>query len=194
MWVMHNTRPSLLIALLAPFAAACGGSNPVSYSAPVPIALPAATPCGSLNCTISLIKNVNTAGSNPYKDFIRNAEATLGKSTPSRIVVTGVQLDFVSATGVTTFQEVFKGTVTVSFQMNTSNGVYPIASFTNPSGAGPIGIASSFDSTGMPAGDYADLVGSNFKVILGGTAADSFATASGVSASFQVTFAAIAYA
>jgi hypothetical protein len=189
---MNKPGLPLLVALLAPLAAGCG-SNPVSYSQPVPIALPAATPCGTVGCTISLIKNVNTAGANPYKDFVRNAQAALGGANPSHIVATGVQLDMLSATGVTTFQQVFKGVVTVSFQMSSSNTVYTMATVTNPTGPGPIVVGSGFDSKGMPAGDYADLIGSNFKVILDGTAADSFATATGENASLQATFAFVAY-
>lgn len=182
---------------LAPLAllAACG-KDPVSYSAPVDISVPVASKDASSG-SISVGKNISTAPSNPYGAFVNEARARIGHD-PSRIEVTATTLNLLAATskGVTSFEQVFTGTVEISFQMNGTNAIYPVAQIVNPTGAGPVSLSVGFDSNSLPAADRASLVQGQFSVVLSGTppggATGSFATGNDL-ADLVATFEFVAY-
>ena len=180
----------LSIPFVALLLISCG-SDPVSYSAPVGISLDAKSTDVTAG-QISVDKNITTESGNPYGAFTNAAVQKLGRD-PSRIAVTSATLVLESSsTGVTILQQVFGGTATVSFQMNGSRAVHPVASVASPSGAGPLGMAVVFDSSGISSTDYADLVGGNFKVVLSGPAAAGFGAVS-ATAKMDVTFTFVAY-
>lgn len=183
-------RRIIAATIVASLGLACG-KDPVSHSAPVGISLDAKS--SDVNAgQVSVDKNVNTESGNPYGAFTNAAVQALGRS-PSRIEVRSATLALEStSTGVTGLELVFGGAATVSFQMNGSSVVYPVASLASPSGAGPAALAVAFDSTSMPPADYADLVGGSFKVVLAGPAATGFGTAS-ATARMKATFTFVAW-
>jgi hypothetical protein len=183
---------------LAPLAllAACGGKDPVAYSAPVGISLPVASKDASSG-SISVGKNINTESGNPYGAFVNAARARIGHD-PSRIVLTATTLTLLpgTSTGVNALEEVFTGQAMISFQMNGANATYPAAQIVNPVGAGPVSLSVGFDSSSLPDADRASLIQGQFKVLLSGTppggATGAFATGNDL-ADLVATFGFIAY-
>jgi hypothetical protein len=186
-------RKPLAAVTLTALLAACGGNDPVSFSAPVGISLSVGSK-DVVSGAISADKNINTENGNPYGAFTTAARARLGGQDPSRIAVTGITLELLTATssGVTSLEQVFTGPVTIGFQSSTSGTVYPVGQVTNPVGAGPVALAVAFDSGSLPAADRAAITQGQFKVVLGGTAANGFASAS-AAADLKATFTFVAY-
>jgi hypothetical protein len=186
----------LALAPLALLAACGGGSEPVSYSAPVGISLPVASKDASSG-SISVGKNINTESGNPYGAFVNSARSRIGHD-PSRIVVTATTLTLLTgtSTGVAALEQVFTGMVTISFQMNGTSTVYPAAQIANPAGAGPVSLSVGLDSNTLPDADRASLFQGQFKVVLSGTppggASGAFATGSDL-ADLVATFEFVAY-
>ncbi len=166
---------------------ACGGDDPVSYSAPVGINLKAKSD-DVTNGVVTDDKGINTESGNPYGAFVTDARAEIG-ADPGLIDVAGVDL-FIGAnsTGVTKLGEVFAGQVDVLFEMNDTNNSYTVASgaISADSGAGPIGADVTFAADEVPDLDYAKLLAGSFKVVVRGPAAPGFATA-GADVDLQVT-------
>ena len=185
----------LALAALA-LLAACGGSDPVSFSAPVGISLPVASKDASSG-SISVGKNINTESGNPYGAFVNEAHARIGHD-PSRIVLAATTLKLLAgtSTGVTALEQVFTGSVTISFQMSGTGATYQAAQIVNPAGVGPVSLSAGFDSSSLPAADRASLIQGQFKVLLSGTppggAAGAFATGSDL-ADLVATFEFVAY-
>jgi hypothetical protein len=183
---------------LAPLAllAACGGKDPVSYSAPVGISLPVASKDASSG-SISVGKNINTESGNPYGAFVNAARARIGHD-PSRIELAATTLKLLPGTsvGVNALEEVFTGPVTISFQMNGTNATYPAAQIVNPVGVGPVSLSVGFDSSSLPDADRASLLQGQFKVLLSGSppggATGAFATGSDL-ADLVATFEFVAF-
>ena len=166
-------RAMMAVAALA-LGLACG-KDPVSYSGPVGISLTARSN-DVTDGNISVDKNVNTETGNPCGAYVHAAEQALGH-VPSAIQVQSVTLALQpNSTGVTGLQQVFGGTATVSFVLNGSGTVYPVAAVANPSGAGPVAMPLLTPPPTLTPADYADIVGCNFKVELDGPAAAGFAT------------------
>ena len=188
---MHSPR-FLLLALASSLATACGSSGPVSYSAPVGISLDARSG-DVVGGQVHVDKNISTESGNPYGAFVNDAVKALGHA-PSRIVVTGATLTLSAAdsTLVTALEQVFTGTVQISFRPNGSSNSYPVASVANPVGTGPVQMTVTFDSSTMTAADYADLAGGAFKVALDGLAATGI-VASGAKADMTATLTFLAY-
>lgn len=180
---------AVVVSLLA---SACGSSAPVTYSAPVGISLDAKS-SDVVAGQVQADKNISTENGNPYGAFVNAAEKALGHA-PSRIVVTGatLTLSLSGSTLVTALDQVFAGTVRLSFEPNGSSNSYPVASVASPAGTGPVQMAVTFDSSSMTAADYSDLVGGAFKVALEGPAASGFG-AGGATADMTGTFTFEAY-
>jgi len=163
------------------------GDDPISYSAPVGINLKAKS-SDTTNGVVTDDKGISTESGNPYGAFVNDARAELGRD-PGGIDVDEVTLFLgASSTGVTRLGEVFTGNVEVLFEMNDTNNSYPVAAGTVDASAasGPIEIAATFSSDGVPDLDYAKLLGGGFKVIVRGPAATGFTT-KGADADVQVT-------
>lgn len=182
---------------LAPLAllAACGGKDPVSYSAPVGISLPVASKDASTG-SISVGKNINTENGNPYGAFVNAARARIGHD-PSRIVLTGATLTLLNtSTGVTALEQTFTGPVAISFVMNGTNDTFQVAQINSPAGAGPVSLGVGLDSDSLSAADRASLEQGQFKVVLSGIppggATGAFATGNDL-ADLVATFEFVAY-
>ena len=171
---VRMTKPSLMILPALALLVACG-DDPVSYSDPVGLKLSLKSGDVSDGALLDE-KNINTESGNPYGAFVGAAEAAIGGS-PSRIEVeaTTLALDAAS-TGVDGLVAVFAGDVDITFVMNGSSTAYPVgtATITADAVAGPVAMGVDFDSADMNEGDYADLVGGSFKVVLSGDAATGF--------------------
>jgi hypothetical protein len=186
---------------LAPLAllAACGGNDPVSFSEPVDITLPAVqsksvSPAGP----ISTSKDISTAGSNPYGSFVTAAVQHLGGKDPSHIVVSSLTLSMVTTPTGLTFDQVFSGTVSASFVMNGSGNTYAVGTIIGPTGAGPVTLAVAFDSASMTPADYAGFLQGQFKVVVAGIATSGSSgfnnsNATSETATTDATFGFIAY-
>ena len=182
---------------LVPLAllAACGGKDPVSYSAPVGISLPVASKDASTG-SISVGKNINTENGNPYGAFVNAARARIGHD-PSRIVLTGATLTLLNtSTGVTALEQTFTGPVAISFVMNGTNDTFQVAQINSPAGAGPVSLGVGLDSDSLSAADRASLEQGQFKVVLSGIppggATGAFATGNDL-ADLVATFEFVAY-
>jgi hypothetical protein len=183
-------RRHLSILSAAVLLASCG-SDPVSYFAPVGISLDAKSADVTAG-QVSADKNITTESGNPYGAFVNAAVKALGGS-PSRIGVASATLALEpSSIGVTALEQVFTGTVWLSFEPNGTSTLYPAASVALPTGAGPVPMQVSFDSTSMTPADYAALVGGNFKVVLIGTPAAGFGSAT-ATARLQAALTFVAY-
>ena len=165
--------------------AACGGDDPVSYSAPVGINLKAES--GSVSGTvISDEKGITTESGNPFGAFVAAAKNELGRD-PGRIEIDAATLTLgAQSTGVTKLEEVYTGDVEVLFIFNDSNNTVPVGKVTNPTGT-IIGLDVGFESNDVAGQDFTKFVGGGFKVVIRGTAATGFA-AKGAKADLQVTF------
>jgi hypothetical protein len=158
------------LALLPVVLAAGCSSNPVSYSQPVDITLPALqSKSVSSGGPLSASKDVSTAGGNPYGAFVNAAIQHLGGKNPSRIVVTSLTLSMVTTPAGLTFDQVFSGSTAIDFVMNGSSNSYPVGSINGPTGVGPVSLTVGFDSRSLSSADYTALLGGQFKVVLAGT-------------------------
>ncbi len=184
MKALRFTLPVFLAMLTA-----CGGDDPVSYSAPVGINLKAKS-ADTVNDVVADEKGITTESGNPYGGFISDARVALDGADPSSIELTAVELLLGgNSTGVATLEEIFQGTVDVQFQMNDSDNSYPAASadIVEPVGAGPVEFSATFDSGDVQGDDFTRLLGGSFKVIIRGPAATDFTT-KGADADLQLTF------
>lgn len=166
--------------------AACGGDDPVSYSAPVGINLKAES--GSVNGTsISDEKGITTESGNPYGAFIADARAELGRD-PSRIEIDAITLTLgAQSTGVTALEQIYTGDVDVLFLMNDTNNTYPIGRVANPTGTGPVDVAVLLESDAVSDPDWPKFLGGSFKVVIRGSAATDFEK-KGAKADLQLNF------
>ena len=183
-----RTRSLLAIvsaSTLVLFAAACGKKKSAGYSAPITITV--GVKSNDVNgVDLTEIKNINTAPGNPFSAFTNAATQKLGHP-PSSIELKHLTMSVGTAGTLTNLNEVWGGKVTVSFQMNSGNAIYPAGSFAMPAGTTYDGI-STFDSTSMPASDYSQFTGDQFKMIVQGSAAPSFAGAGVNNGSLDVIF------
>lgn len=167
---MRTVRFAVLLAMAA-VSAACGDSNPVSFSQPVDITLPAvqskSTTSGG---ALATDKDISTASSNPYGAFVNAAVQHLGGKNPSHIVVTSLALSQSTTPAGLTFDQVFTGSVAVEFVMNGSGNKYPVGTIAGPTGAGPVSLTVAFDSASMTPADYTGFLQGQFKVSVAGTA------------------------
>lgn len=181
------TRILITLAFAAGLAglAACG-DDPVSYSSPVAINLKAES--GAVNGTaLTNEKSIKEESGNPFGAFVTEARAKLGRD-PTLIEIDDLTLTLGGqSTGVTKLEEVFQGTVDVLFIVNTSNNTYPVAQFDSPTGTGPLGADVSFESSQLAPQDWPNYIAGDFKVVLRGTAAPTFAT-KGAKADLQLAF------
>jgi hypothetical protein len=172
--------------LLSIALSACGGDDPVSYSAPVAINLKAES--GAVSGTVvSDEKGITTETGNPYGAFVTDARAKLG-ADPGRVEIDGLSLTLgANSTGVTALEQVFTGPVEVLFLMNDTNNTYAVGTVIDPSGTTKA-VSVSFDTDVVVSSvDYAKFLGGSFKVVIRGTAATGFAT-KGAKADLQLTF------
>jgi hypothetical protein len=176
----HSTLALAVLAL-----SACGGDDPVSYSAPVAINLKAES--GDVSgAAISDEKGITTESGNPYGAFITAADAKLGHD-PGRIEIDSLSLTLgAQSTGVTALEQVYVGPVEVLFLMNDTNNTYAAGTVIDPSGTTKA-VSVSFDSGKLGDADWPKFLGGSFKVVIRGTAATGFAT-KGAKADLQLTF------
>ena len=159
--------------------AACGGDDPVQVSDVVDLKITVSSGdvAGGI---VQDEKNISTESGNPYGVFVQGARDEIGRD-PSRITVDGTALLLEpTSKNVTTLGAVFAGTTKIELVMNGSTARYAVASreMLAADGAGPIELAVAFDSSDIPAADYADLASGSFKVALSGPPAPGFDTAS----------------
>lgn len=189
MWPWIRARGLLSVASLM----ACGGGGGdgvSSYSEPVGINMTAKSNDVS-GGSLTLEKNITTESGNPYGEFVNNANKNLGHD-PGRIELVGLVLSMGTGTGVSGLQEVFTGTVTVSFVISGSGTVYAAGNVPGPSGVGPIQLQITFQWSSLAAVDQADFRSGNFKVRISGQAAAGF-DSGGKQAPLLVTFTFAAY-
>jgi len=189
---MDMKKLALVCLLFAPLAA-CGGDEPVSYSAPVGISLSVSS--GDVQDGALLDeKNINTESGNPYAVYIADAREEIG-GDPGSITLETATLELLgTSNNVTTLGEVFAGDVAISFVMNSSGAEYPATVITvgADTGAGPVDMHTHFDDASITGTDWEEFVGGSFKVVLTGPAAASFPAAN-ADANMQATFTFAAY-
>jgi hypothetical protein len=196
--MLRRMKRAFLTILLASVTA-CGGNNPVSFSEPVDITLPAVQSKSFASAgPVSTVKDISTAGSNPYGSFVSAAMQHLGGKNPSHIVASSLTLSMVTTPAGLTFDQVFSGTVSVAFVMNGSGNTYAVGSIAGPTGAGPVTLAVAFDSTSMTSADYTAFLQGQFKVVVAGTATSGSggfnnSNPTSETATFDATFGFIAY-
>ena len=88
---------------------------------------------------------------------------------------------------VSKLEDIFTGTVDVSFVINDSNNTYPVGAVTNPSGVGPIDLDISLSGAEVAPQDFTKYLDGSFKVVARGTAATGFSS-KGAEAALQLTF------
>lgn len=185
----------LTLALVITFAAgavACG-DDPVSHSEPVGIHLS----FGSGDVAGGRVgddKNINTESGNPYAAFVAAARDALGRD-PGNIEVEGVTLTLLpTSTGVAGLGEIYDGPTGLSFEMNGTGTIVPVASLDiGPATmAGPITMVVGFAPSTIVGDDWTSLVGGNFKVAIDGPAQGDFENA-GASVDLEATFTFTAY-
>jgi hypothetical protein len=188
--LQSSTRFLLPLAALA-LAAGCGGSDPVSYSAPVGINLKAKS--GDVSQTvISEEKEITTESSNPYGKFIDDAHAQLGGNDPSRVEIEHLSLLLgADSTNVLSLDEVYVGDGDVALVMSDSNNTYDVGHVTDPTGT-ETDVSVVFDSASIAAQDWDRFLAGSFKVVIRGPAAESFSS-KGAEADLQLTFTFGAY-
>lgn len=173
------------LTMLVSAAAACG-DDPVSYSAPVLINLKAES--GAVNGTaLTNEKAIKDEAGNPFGAFVADARAKLGRD-PAAVEVDDLTLTLgAGSTGVTRLEEIFEGAVDLLFIVNPSSNTYPIGQVTSPTGTGPVPVALSFESNAVAPQDWSKYLAGDFKVVIRGTAAPTFA-AKGAKADLQLGF------
>jgi hypothetical protein len=138
---------------------------------------------------ISDEKDINSEAGNPYKAFITEARAALGGVDPSEVDLTSVTLTLgATSTGVTDLEQVFTGQVEVLFIIHDTNNSYNVATVTNPTGGGPVGMQITWDPSLIKASsiDWGKFLDDKFKVVVRGTAASTF-EAAGATGKLQIT-------
>ena len=184
---------SLSLIVPAALLAACGGDDPVSYSAPVGINLKAKS-ADTVDGVVSDSKGITTESGNPYGAFVADAEERLG-AAPARVSIESVEILLgAESTGVVSLGEIFDGEVAVLFQMTDSDNSFAAAAtaMDAETSAGPVDMASSFDSDDLADEDYDKLLGGSFEVVVRGPAAAEFVD-KGADADLQITFTFGAY-
>ncbi|MBA3818608.1 MAG: hypothetical protein H0X17_06920 [Deltaproteobacteria bacterium] len=177
-------KPASLCVLS--LVAACGGDDPVSYSAPVAINLKAESGA-VVGTALTDEKGITTESGNPYGAFVTAARGELG-ADPARVEVDELSLTLgADSTGVTALEQVYVGPVDVLFIMGDSNNTYPVGQITNPTGAASLDVGVSFESNDISDVDFAKFLGGGFKVVIRGNAAPDFAS-KGAKADLQLTF------
>jgi hypothetical protein len=168
----------LWLALFVTVLAACG-DDVVSHSGPVGIHL--AFSSGDVSGgRVGDDKNINTESGNPYAAYMAEAREVLGHD-PSRIEVDSLTVRLVAPAGsVTTLGGIYDGPTALTFVMNSTNTVMPVATLAivAATGAGPVPMDVAFDSGGLSADDWASLKDGNFKVVIDGPAQGDFEGAS----------------
>jgi len=165
-------RRLLTVSLLL---AACGGDDPVSYSAPVGINLKAKS--GDVKSgVINNEKGITTEQSNPYGAFVNAARGALGGRDPVRITVTSITLALGGKSkNVLALEEVFAGEVEVLFLMDgTTKNSFKAGHVADPTGSGPVSMAIDFGPEQLNPADYDALLSGSFKVVIRGAAATGF--------------------
>ncbi len=138
-------------------------------------------------------KSITTESGNPWGAFIASARDTIG-GDPSDIVLDDAVLTLLSSsTNVTDLGEVFGGTVTLEFEMNTSKTLFPVADGV-VSGADlgtEAALDARFDFETLESDDITDLLGGSFKVVLTAETEAGFADAdAGADLEVVLTFSA----
>ena len=113
-------------------------------------------------------KSITTESGNPWGAFITAARATIG-GDPSDIVLDAAVLTLLpSSTNVTELGEVFDGSVTLEFEMNSSKTLFTVADgIVSGSELGTeFALGTGFDFDLLTTGDVTDLLGGSFKVVL----------------------------
>jgi len=179
-------RIPTLAGCLACWLSACGGADPISFSAPVSINLKAKS--GDVSGTaISDEKGITTESGNPFGAFVTDANARLGRE-PGAVEIDSLSLTLgANSTGVVALDEVFAGDVDVAFIINDTNNTYDVGHVIDPRGVGPTNINVGFESVDVADEDYAKYLGGSFKVVVRGAAATGFGT-KGAEANLQLTF------
>jgi hypothetical protein len=164
----------LWLALFVTVLAACG-DDVVSHSAPVGIHL--AFSSGDVaGGRVGDDKNINTESGNPYAAYIADAREALGHD-PSRIEVDSLTLTIATGTsGVTALGEIFDGPTALTFEMNSTNTIVPVASLAivASTGPGPVPMDGAFDSSTVTGDDWTSLLDGDFKVVIDGPAQGDF--------------------
>jgi hypothetical protein len=182
----HIRSASALALCVAASTAGCGGgSEPVSYSAPVGINVKAKGDAVKAG-VVAEDKNINTEIGNPYGAFVAAARQKLGRD-PGRIDISAVDLRLGLTRGTTALEQVVTGRVDVLFVMNDTNNSFAVAHVENPMGGGPVKMSIDFQAGTVQAADFARLVSGAFKVALRAMAAPGFADKA-KEADLQVTF------
>lgn len=153
--------------------AACGSS--LATSQPVSINLSASSGAAK-DGTLDIEKGITSESGNPYGVFIGVARQNTDGKDPSRVEVSALTLVLgAGSQGVTSLDQVFgAGEVDVLFVLDDTNNSYPVATFTDVSGTGPIDANITFDPSTVSADDQSSLIKGNFKVVLRGPAAAGF--------------------
>ena len=178
------TRFAILLGAVV--LAACGGDDPVSYSAPVGINLKVES--GDVSgAAISNDKDITNETGNPYGDFVTDARDQIG-TDPTRVELEHLTLTLgAQSTGVTALEQVYVGDVDVLFLMHETNNTYPAGRVTNPSGAGPIEVDVLFESDAVATQDWSKFLSGGYKVSIRGPAAPDFST-KGATADLLLSF------
>jgi len=181
------------ICLVIAITTAACGDDPVSHSEPVGIHLAFAS--GDVaGGRVGDDKNINTESGNPYAAFVAAARDALGRD-PSSISVDELTLTLLTtSTGVASLGEIYDGPTDISFEMNGTNTLVPVASLAigPTTTAGPVPMVIGFVPDAVLGDDWTALVGGNFKVVIDGPAQINFETA-GASVDLEARFLFTAY-
>src|SRR5688572_15549465 len=131
--------------LIAVFALAACGDDPVNYSAPVGIELKVKSGEVTSSNTLTPEKSITTESGNPYGGFVDEARKTLGRD-PGNIVLEEVTMTLgAQSSNVANLEQVMMGNVAVQFLTNDSNNTYVVGTFANPTGLGPVAGDPDFE-------------------------------------------------
>ncbi len=189
---MDDTIRACLAPLLVLACAPGCGADEISYSGPVGIKLSVAS--GDVDGgDLTDDKNINTESGNPYGAFLARAREHLGGDDPSALRLDRVQLQLdATSTNVAALGQVFAGRTEIAFVMNGTDTLAPVASYdvVAATDAGPVEMNVAFASSTLSGADWSSLIGGQFKVVLRGPAAATFAGASAdadLTATFEFT-------
>jgi hypothetical protein len=166
---------------------ACGGDDPVNFSAPVAINLKSKSDDVKTGGVISDEKGITTESGNPFGAFMKDARAALGGKDPGRIELSEASLLLgAGSKGVVALEDVFSGKVEILFIVDDTNDTFPAAHIDSVSGSGPLGLTVDFDDA-LLGTSRAKFYSGSFKVVVRGTAATPFQS-KGLEAALQTTF------
>lgn len=166
---------------------ACGGDDPVNFSAPVAINLKSKSDDVKTGGVVSEEKGITTESGNPFGAFMNDARKALGGKDPGRLELTEVSLLLGGdSKGVVALEDVFSGKVEILFIVNDTNDTFPAAHIDSVSGTGPLKLTVDFDDAQLGT-SRAKFYSGSFKVVIRGSAATPF-TSKGLEASLQATF------